>query len=148
MHRSCEAGRGYLHVCIDDYSRVAFSAVMSDETARSAIAFLQAAVAYYRNFGIAIERVMTDNGSCYTFRVFRNLCTDLDICHIHIRPYTPRANGKAERFMQTALREWAYAIAYQTSTQRRDQFSVWPSSLQLAPASQQFEKADTHQRLG
>ena len=125
MHRSGGAGWEYLHVCIDDRSRVAFSAVMPDETARSAIAFLQAAIAYYQNFRITIERVMTDNGSCYISKIFRNLCTELDIRHIRTRPYTPRTNGKAERFIQTVLREWAYAAAYQTSTQRSDQPPVW-----------------------
>ena len=77
MHRSGGAGWEYLHVCIDDRSRVAFSAVMPDGTARSAIAFLQAAAAYYQKFGITIERIMMDNGSCYTSKVFRDLCTDL-----------------------------------------------------------------------
>ena len=80
---------------------------------------------YYQNFGITIERVMTDNGPCYTSKIFRNLCTELDIRHIRTRPYTPRTNGKAERFIQTALREWAYAVAYQTSTQRGDQLPAW-----------------------
>ena len=125
MHRSGGAGWKYLHVCIDDRSRAAFFAVMPDETARSAIAFSQAAVAYYQNFGITIERVMTDNGPCYSPKVFRNLCTDLDIRHIRNRLYTPRINGKAERFMQTAIREWAYVAAYQTSTQRCDQLPGW-----------------------
>ena len=89
MHRSGGAGWEYLRICIDDYSRVAFSAVMPDETARSAVAFLQVAVACYQNFGITIERVMTDNEPCYTSTVFRNLCTDLDIRHTRTRPYTP-----------------------------------------------------------
>ena len=105
MHRSSDAGWEDRDVCIDDRSRVAFSAVMPDETARSAIAFPQAAVAYYQNFGTTLERIMTDNGPCYTSKVFRNLCTDLGIRHIRTRPYTPRTNGKAERFIQTALRE-------------------------------------------
>ena len=78
---------------------------MSDQTARSAIAFLQAAVAYYQNFGITIERAMTDNGPCYTSRIFRNPCNGLDIRHIRTRPYTPKTNGKAEHFIQTALRK-------------------------------------------
>ena len=119
MHRNDGAGWEYLHVCIDGYSPAAFSAVVPGETARSAIAFLLTTVAYYQNFGITIECVMTDNRPCYTSKVFRNLCTGLDIRHIHARPYTPRTNGKAERFIQTALREWAYAAAYQTFTQRR-----------------------------
>ena len=125
MHRNGGAGWEYLHVCIDDYSRVAFSAVMPDEAAQSAIAFLQAAVANYQNFGITIERVMTDNGPCYTSKVFRNLCTELNIRHIRTRPGTPKTNSKAERLIQTALWEWAYAAAYQISTQRCGQLPVW-----------------------
>ena len=121
MHRSGDAWWEYLYVCIDDYSRVAFSAVMLGEAARSAAAFLLAAVAYYQNFGITIERVMMDNGPCYASKIFCNLCTDLNIRHIRIRPYTPRTNGKAKRFIQTALREWAYVAVYQSSTQRHDQ---------------------------
>ena len=99
MHRSGGAGWEYLHVCIDDYFHLAFSAVMPNQTARSAIAFLQAAGAYYQNFGITIERVMTDNGPCYTSRIFRNLCTELHIRHIRTRPYTPITNDKAECFI-------------------------------------------------
>ena len=123
MHRSCGAGWEYLHVCINDYSHVTFSAVMPDEIARSAVAFLQTAVAYYQNFGITIERVMTGNRPCYTSKPFRNLCTDLSIRHIRTRPYTPRTNGKAERFIQIA--HGSYAAAYQTSTQRRVQLPAW-----------------------
>ena len=125
MHRSGGAGWEYLHVCIDDYFHVAFSAVMPGQTARSAIAFLQAAGVYYQNFGITIERVMTDNVPCYTSRIFRNLCTERDIRHIRTRPYTPKTNDKAERFIQTASRELAYAVTYQTSTQRDDQLPAW-----------------------
>ena len=148
MHRSGGAGWEYLHVCIDDRSRVAFSAVMPDETARSAIAFLQAAVAYYQNFGITIERVMTDNGPCYTSKIFRKLCTDLNIRHIRTRPYTPRTNGKAERFIQTALREWAYATAYQTSTQRRDQLPVWLHRYNWHRPHSSLQKQPPISRLG
>jgi transposase InsO family protein len=122
-------GRGvgweYVHVCIDDHSRVAFAKIMSDEKKRSATAFLKAALAYYAGLGIKVERVMTDNGSCYKSFAFRRACKRLGLRHIRTRPYTPKTNGKAERFIQTSLREWAYAIAYQNSRQRKHQLPIW-----------------------
>ena len=122
-------GRGvgweYVHVCIDDHSRVAFAKIMTDEKKRSAIAFLKAALAYYAGLGIKVERVMTDNGSCYRSFAFRRACKRLGLRHIRTKPYTPRTNGKAERFIQTSLREWAYAQAYQDSRQRKDQLPAW-----------------------
>jgi transposase InsO family protein len=111
-------GWEYVHVCIDDASRVAFSKIMKTERRRSAVAFLKAAVAYYATLGVAVERVMTDNGSCYRSSTFRNACRRLGLKHIRTRPYTPKTNGKAERFVQTCLREWAYARAYLNSKQR------------------------------
>ena len=111
-------GWEFLHICIDDASRVAFSRIMETERKTCAVAFLKAAVAYYKSLGITIERVMTDNGSCYKSRDFAKACRQLGIKHIRTRPYTPRTNGKAERFIQTSLREWAYARAYSDSEQR------------------------------
>ena len=118
-------GWEYVHVCIDDASRVAFSKIMKTERKGSAVAFLKAAVAYYATLGVTVERVMTDNGSCYRSRDFAKACRRLRLKHIRTKPYTPRTNGKAERFIQTSLREWAYAIAYQHSRQRRDQLAGW-----------------------
>lgn len=111
-------GWEYVHVCIDDASRVAFSTIMETERGRCAVAFLKAAVAYYKSLGITVLRVMTDNGSCYRSRAFARACSRLKLKHIRTKPYTPRTNGKAERFIQTALREWAYARAYVNSKQR------------------------------
>jgi transposase InsO family protein len=111
-------GWEFVHVCIDDASRIAFTQIKPDERKRSAIAFLKAAVAYYASLSITVERVMTDNGSCYKSFAFRNACKRLGLRHIRTRPYTPKTNGKAERFVQTCLREWAYARAYLTSQQR------------------------------
>jgi len=111
-------GWEYVHVCIDDASRVAFSQIMKTERGACAAAFLKAAVAYYKSLGITVLRVMTDNGSCYRSRVFAGACRRLKLKHIRTKPYTPRTNGKAERFIQTSLREWAYARAYLNSTQR------------------------------
>ena len=111
-------GWEYLHVCIDDASRVAFSRIMKTERKACAVAFLKAAVAYYKSLGITVLRVMTDNGSCYRSRAFAKACQRLELKHIRTKPYTPRTNGKAERFIQTSLREWAYARAYMNSEQR------------------------------
>ena len=91
---------------------------MPDEKKDSAVAFLRAAVDYYRSLGVVLERVMTDNGACYRSFVFRDACQQLGLKHIRTKPYTPKTNGKAERFIQTALREWAYARAYCRSQQR------------------------------
>jgi transposase InsO family protein len=118
-------GWEFVHVCIDDASRIAFSRVMKTERKGCAIAFLKAAVAYYKSLGITVERVMTDNGSCYKAFAFRTACERLGLRHIRTRPYTPRTNGKAERFIQTALREWAYARAYDTSRQRAAELPYW-----------------------
>jgi transposase InsO family protein len=118
-------GWEFVHVAIDDASRIAFSRVMKSERKGCAIAFLKAAVAYYASLGITVERVMTDNGSCYKAFAFRRACKRLGLRHIRTRPYTPRTNGKAERFIQTALREWAYAKAYDTSRQRAAELPYW-----------------------
>jgi transposase InsO family protein len=111
-------GWEFLHVCIDDASRVAFSRIMKSERGHCAVAFLKAAIAYYKSLGVTVLRVMTDNGSCYRSRAFARACRRLAIKHIRTKPYTPRTNGKAERFIQTSLREWAYARAYLNSRQR------------------------------
>jgi transposase InsO family protein len=92
-------GWEYVHVCIDDASRVA----------------------YYASLGVTVERVMTDNGACYKSKAFRHACQHVGLRHIRTKPYTPKTNGKAERFIQTALREWTYASAYKTSKQRAQQ---------------------------
>ena len=104
-------GWEYVHVCVDDHSRIAFTQILNDETKKSATAFLKAAVAYYRSLGVTPQRVMTDNGSCYRSKVFAKACKKLKLKHIRTKPYTPKTNGKAERFIQTALREWAYPRA-------------------------------------
>jgi transposase InsO family protein len=118
-------GWEFVHVAIDDASRVAFSQILPDEKKQSAVAFLKAAIAYYQSLGITVTRVMTDNGSCYKSKAFAKTCRDLGLKHIRTKPYTPKTNGKAERFIQTALREWAYAIAYPTSQQRAAQLPVF-----------------------
>jgi transposase InsO family protein len=125
VNRHLGIGWEFVHVCIDDASRIAFSRVMRDERKASAVAFLEAAVSYYASLGVKIERVMTDNGSCYLSRAFGQACKTLGLKHIRTRPYTPKTNGKAERFIQTSLREWAYARAYHSSDERAAELPQW-----------------------
>jgi transposase InsO family protein len=125
INRHPGIGWEFVHVCIDDASRIAFSRIMKDERKASAIAFLKAAIAYYASLGIKVERVMTDNGSCYLSRDFGRACKRLGLKHIRTKPYTPKTNGKAERFIQTSLREWAYARAYNTSDERTAELPRW-----------------------
>jgi transposase InsO family protein len=129
--QSRRRGRGkglgweFVHVCIDDASRIAFAQIMPDEKKHSVAAFLQAAVAYYESLGVKIVRVMTDNGGGYISFAFRDACRDLGLRHVRTRPYRPQTNGKAERFIQTALREWAYAKAYTHSDCRTGELPTW-----------------------
>jgi transposase InsO family protein len=118
-------GWEYFHVAIDDHSRLAFSQLLPNEKGFSAASFFQAALAFYQQLGIRIRRVLTDNGPCYKSLAFRALCQQYGIIHLRTRPYTPRTNGKAERIIQTALREWAYAYAYPTSQHRQQHLSCW-----------------------
>ena len=119
------AGWEFVHVCIDDASRIAFSQILPNEKKESATAFLKAAVAYYKSLGVTVTGVMSDNGACYKSHAFRDLCRNLGLKHIRTKPYTPKTNGKAERFVQTSLREWAYAQAYPSSDQRAAQLAPW-----------------------
>ncbi len=118
-------GWEYLHVAVDDHSRIAFSAILPDQSHHSAMRFFLMARAFYARFGISIRRVLTDNGSCYKHWLFRKLLHQQHVKHRFTRPYTPRTNGKAERFIQTALREWAYARSYQHSQEREEQLELW-----------------------
>ena len=119
------AGWEFLYVAIDDHSRIAFTAMLPDEKAASANAFLRQAVAYFAHLGIPVRRVMTDNGPCFCSFLFAQACRDLALRHIRTRIYTPRTNGKAERFIQTAIREWAYACLYQNSAERLRHLAPW-----------------------
>lgn len=107
-----------MHVCVDDHSRVAYAEVLPDERKESAIAYLKRAVCWFQQFGITIKRVLTDNGSCYRSKLWRNACEKLQIRTKKTRPYRPQTNGRAERFIQTLLREWAYTKIYVTSNER------------------------------
>lgn len=120
-------GHGYefVHVAIDDYSRLAYVEILDNEQAVSAIAFLERAVAWFAERGITVSELLTDNGSCYIARTFASACTRLEITHRRTRPRRPRTNGKAERFIQTMLREWAYAAVYRTSHHRGLALQPW-----------------------
>jgi transposase InsO family protein len=124
-HRSYQAGWEFLHVCVDDHSRLAYVERLADERADTSIAFLQRAVRWLQKQGIRPQRVMTDNGSGYRANDFARACEQLGLRSLRTRPYTPRTNGKAERFIQTLLREWAYARPYRTSNQRARRLEPW-----------------------
>lgn len=119
------AGWEVLFVAVDDHARVAFTAMHADETIPSAIRFLREAIAYYKGQGVQIRRLLTDNGSAFRSKAFAGACEALGIRHKFTRAYRPQTNGKAERFIQSALREWAYGWTYQNSAQRTEALSIW-----------------------
>jgi transposase InsO family protein len=119
------AGWEFLYVAVDDHSRIAYVAMMPDEKAVSASSFLHQAHAYFARHNIRLRGVMTDNGPCFISDLFRDTNRSLEIKHIRTRLYTPRTNGKAERFIQTATREWAYARIYQNSAERNSYLQPW-----------------------
>jgi transposase InsO family protein len=117
--RSRGIGWEFVHVCIDDCTRLAYVEVLDDERKETVTAFLQRAVAWFAARGVSIQRVMTDNGSGYRSKLHRKACEALGIRHLFTRPYRPRTNGKAERFIRTLLAGWAYQRPYPTSAERR-----------------------------
>jgi transposase InsO family protein len=123
----CSPGAGweYVHVAVDDHTRLAYVEVLPDQRGPACRAFLERAVAWYQARGIACHRILTDNGSGYLSRAFREGCAALGLRHRRTRPYTPRTNGKAERFIQTLLREWAYVTPYANSQERRQALRPW-----------------------
>ena len=118
-------GWEYVHVAVDDYSRLAYAEVLHDEKASTAAGFLRRAIAYYRRHGITVERVLTDNGSAYRGVVHAVACRQLGIRHIRTRPYRPQTNGKAERFIRTLINGWAYAAIYRSSQERTRALDGW-----------------------
>ena len=125
--QSSKRGTGweYLHVAIDDASRLAYTALMPDEKKESAVRFLEDALAWFAAHGVVAERVMTDNGSAFKSKLFAATLQHHALKHKRTRPYTPRTNGKAERFIQTSLREWAYARPFNSSAARARDMPVW-----------------------
>jgi transposase InsO family protein len=118
-------GWEFVHVCVDDATRLAFAEVLANERATTAVAFLRRCLAFYRAYGMRVERVMTDNGSAYVSAVFAIACRTLGIKHSRTRPYRPQTNGKAERFIRTMLAEWAYAAVYGSPRERGAALSGW-----------------------
>lgn len=119
------AGWEYVHVAVDDHSRLAYVEVLADQLGSTCAAFLHRAVRWLAAHGATVRRVMSDNGSGYVSRAFRAACEALGLRHLRTRAYTPRTNGKAERFIQTLLRAWAYGAAYRTSLDRRRALRPW-----------------------
>jgi transposase InsO family protein len=120
-----DAGWEFVHVCVDDHSRLAYAEVLTDEKAHTAIGFLERAIAFYASHGISVQRVMTDNGSAYRSHAHAIACRQLRIRHLTTQPYRPRTNGKAERFIQTLIRRWAYGRTYTNSAERANALPRW-----------------------
>jgi len=147
--QSNKRGTGWeaLHVAIDDASRLAYTEILPDETKESAIAFLKNALAFFGQHGVSVERIMSDNGSAYKSHAFRDLLNDAGLRHVRTRPYTPRTNGKAERFIQTSLREWIYAVPYQSSAERTNAMAPWIDSYNTARSHSALNRQTPWQRL-
>jgi transposase InsO family protein len=119
------AGWEFVHIAVDDYSRLAYAEVLPDEKATTAIGFLHRALAFYKRYGIRVERILTDNGSCYRATIHALACKALGIRHSRTRPYRPQTNGKAERFIRTLLAGWAYGAIYRLSQERTAALDGW-----------------------
>jgi transposase InsO family protein len=124
-HRRGRKGWEYVHVAVDDYSRYAYVEVLADEKALTAAGFLNRAIDYYARRGIHVERILTDNGSCYRAAIHALACRKLGIKHSRTRPYRPQTNGKAERFIRTMLHGWAYGAIYHSSSERTAALDGW-----------------------
>ena len=125
INRHRGIGWDYLHVCVDDASRLAYTEILPDERKESAVAFLDRALGWFSTLGVAVTSVMTDNGNCYRSHLFHDACAAASLRHIRTKPYRPRTNGKAERFIQTVMRECAYARPFQSSQERADALPRW-----------------------
>jgi transposase InsO family protein len=123
--RGAPKGWEFVHVCVDDATRLAYAEVLADEQGATAAGFLRRAVAFYRRHGITVERVMSDNGACYRSTIHAFACRLLGLKHLRTRPYRPRTNGKAERFIRTLLGGWAYGAIYGTSQERTAALDGW-----------------------
>jgi transposase InsO family protein len=132
LGRSRRAGWDFLHVCVDDASRLAYTEILPSEGQHDTTAFLQRALAWLGRQGVSVQRVMTDNGSAYRSKLFAKALAQAQARHVRTRPYTPRTNGKAERFIQTSLREWAYAKPYACSDERAAAIGPWTDTYNLS----------------
>jgi len=131
MHANRGHGWDFLHVAVDDASRLAYTEILPSEGKDDTTAFLQRALAWFGRLGVGIERVMTDNGSAYRSKLFAAAIQQAQARHLRTRPYTPRTNGKAERFIQSSLREWAYARPFLSSSQRASAAAHWTNAYNL-----------------
>jgi transposase len=125
VNRHRGIGWEHLHVAVDDASRLAYTEILPEERTASAMAFLERALAWFARHGVTVERIMTDNGNAYRSHDFRDACARAGVRHLRTRPYTPRTNGKAERFLQTVMRECAYARAFRSSQERAAALPRW-----------------------
>lgn len=123
--RTRGAGWDFVHVCVDDCTRLAYAEILSDEGKSSAIGFLERAAQWFQGLGVRVQRVMTDNGSAYRSHAHREACEALGLRHLTTRPYRPQTNGKAERFIQTMLRKWAYGAPYRSDRARAKALGPW-----------------------
>ena len=123
--RSRGIGWEFVHVAVDDATRLAYVEVLDDEKGPTAAGFLRRALAFFRRYGIQVERILTDNGSCYRALTHALACKALGIRHLRTRPYRPRTNGKAERFIRTLVDGWAYGAVYHTSAERTAALAGW-----------------------
>jgi transposase InsO family protein len=123
--RKGAVGWEFCHVCIDDATRLAYVEVLSDEKGLTAAGFLRRAVEWFRSMGITVERVMSDNGSCYRSNAHAEACREMRLRHLFTQPYRPRTNGKAERFIQTLKNRWAYGAIYGSSAERTAALPGW-----------------------
>jgi transposase InsO family protein len=137
--RSQGVGWDFLHVCVDDASRLAYTEILPSEGQHDTAAFLERALAWLARHGVTVERVMTDNGSAYRSKLFAKTLQSAGARHVRTRPYTPRTNGKAERFIQTSLREWAYAQPYRSSAER---------TLAIGPWTDDYNRLRPHAGIG
>jgi len=140
-------GWEFVHVAIDDASRLAYVEVLPNERSPTSTAFLRRSVAWFQSRGVQIQAVMSDNGSCYVSNKFKTTCQRLRLRHLRTRPYRPRTNGKAERFIQTLLREWAYKRPYSTSAQRTDRLPRFLNYYNLRRPHAALNKRSPAQRL-
>jgi transposase InsO family protein len=140
-------GWEFVHVAIDDASRLAYAEVLPNERSPSSTGFLRRSVAWFQSRGLRVQAVMSDNGSCYISHRFKATCQKLQLRHLRTRPYRPRTNGKAERFIQTLLREWAYKRPYATSFQRTDRLPRYLNHYNLRRPHAALNKRTPAQRL-